>query len=122
MGIGLAILIIVAILAVIISFLKDKREISEIAFKEWFYLIASLYIFIFIIPFFGGIVTARNLKADKIYVRFDDDNILNSTDSTTLTYIGKTSDYFFITNSKTKTTTAYSMDKVKSFEVITEKK
>jgi hypothetical protein len=117
-GIGIVILIIVVLLAAIYSSFKDKKELAEIAFKDWFYLISAIYLFIFIIPFFGGAISANNLNANKVYVKFDEDHFLNTADSLTLNYIGKTSDYFFINNSKTKATTAYSMDKVESFEFI----
>jgi len=117
MGLGFGVIIVVVLITVVISSFKDKKQLSEITFKDWFKLFAATYFFILVIPLLCGSIAASGLSADKLKVAFDDGHYINTADSANLIYIGKTTDYFFINNKKNKATTAYRMDKVKSFEV-----
>lgn len=122
MGAGFVLVIVVILISLFYSKSKKKSKLSDIAFNDWFIFLGGSYFIIFIIPFLGGAIAAKSVSPDKIFVKFDDDKILNSADSINLIYIGKTTNYFFINNTSTNSTTAYRMDKVKSLEIILSEK
>lgn len=113
----LLVILITALIFMFTNFIK-KKQVTEITFIDWIGLLATSFIFIFVIPLICGLIAAANMTPDNIKVQFDTDEILNTADYSNIVYIGKTSDYFFLYDKTTKHTTAYSMDKVKKFEVI----
>ncbi len=120
LGIGFFIFLLVISILFVISILEDKKEISEIKGENWIAIVYVITLFIIISIFSGG-VFAGKLTPDNIKVEFDD-CVINTSDSSDLIYIGKTSNYFFLYNTKTQNSTAFSMDKVKYFEIIETKK
>jgi hypothetical protein len=118
MAIGGFILIIIGIIYAIYQGISEKKDLKEINFREWLGIYFILMVVIYLIPLLGSFAAAKKIQQDKIIVKFEGGELLKQCDSVNLLYIGKTSKFFFIYNKKTKTTISYSMDKVKSFELI----
>jgi hypothetical protein len=107
----------VFVLLMLIELLREKKEISEIHYREWLMLAAVLAFFIFAVPFTIGRVIASDNGHGRVLVKTEAlEQPLVSNDSTAV-YIGKTADYFFFYNRKTKEATAYRMEKVKFFQI-----
>lgn len=119
-GISVLLIVILATFSILYSTLNNKKKLSEIPTKGWLNLFFLIYVFIFCIPYTLGALTASKITQDYIIVHFNEKNEVLSTyeSKSDLVYIGKTSSYFFIFNTKSKTTTSYNMDLVKSFEFI----
>ena len=90
---------------------------SDYSMKDLASSIIAIFILVFATPFIIGFNLGISLKPDQINIQYDDD-FFSNTASPNLMYIGKTSKYFFIYDSITKTTTSYSLESVKSIEVI----
>jgi len=118
-GIGLSLIVIpIAILAFVLSNIMKKKQVKDISIIHWVSVLTSSYILIFLAPLLIGSIAATKMTPDNVKVQFENDSILNTADSSNIVYIGKTTDYFFLYDKNTMHTTAYSMDKVKKYEVI----
>ncbi len=114
---GFILILLIGFIGLAFNLVKDKSDISNLGFKDWFTILAATIMFTYIVPFFFGKIMAANQKLDNIRVVFDNNSKLNTADSTNLIYVGKTRDYFFINNSRTHKTSVFRMDKVQVFEV-----
>jgi hypothetical protein len=121
-GLGIGLFILVGMILFLLSIFDKKSKISELGLKDWANLLAGTFTFLIAIPLFSGMAAAVNLSKENIKVKFENESMLQTSDSLNIVYIGKTTNYFFIYNKKTKSTTAFNMDLVKSFEIIPEKK
>lgn len=117
-GLSVVLVLLFGGLTMLYSSLTSKKDFTNSSVGDWLNLTVAAYMFVFFLPIFGGIIAAQNNKADSVQVIFEDGKILNSKDSTNYLYIGKTTNYFFISDTLTDKTTAFSMDKVKSITVI----
>jgi hypothetical protein len=115
--IGLAFIVIGALISLVYSYFQKAKELSQITLSEWNRIIAIATLFVYIIPLFAAIPISR-MKPDNLIVKLDENLTINTVNNVTLKYIGKTSKFFFIYNTATKTTTAYSMERAKSFELV----
>lgn len=122
--IGTAVLFLISIIASAIYIFYSKsykaKDLKDISPKDWAGLLIFSLFLIWVLPFIGSIIIAKKLPQENIVVVLENDTI-NTQKSQNLKYIGKTSDYFFVNDTLTKATTAYRMDKVKSFEMIPKK-
>ena len=120
-GFGYFLFFIVAFASILISSLIGIKSLNKISFKEVVNLILVTSFFVFIVPVVSGAIAAGKLSHDKISVVFDDNTTIATSETTEIVFIGKTTNYFFLQNTKTKATLAYRLDKVKSIEVMPSK-
>lgn len=119
-GIIFAGVILVSVVYMFYSSIAIAKGLNEIKIRDWAGMISITLFFIWILPLTSSVVIASKAQYDNVIVVLENDTI-NTKITSDLKYIGKTSDYFFINDNLTKTTTAFRMDKVKSFKVITNK-
>jgi hypothetical protein len=102
-----------------IYYIKKKEDGSSLRLDGLIGIITAIGLSTYALPTIAGFLLAKSSTPEKISVTLDSNEIIDTIDSSNLIYIGKTKEYFFISNPKTKATKAYRMDKVRSFEVIT---
>lgn len=116
-GGALFILTLYGIITFAILFLEGASSISQISMRGWFYIVATLYFFIILIPIGCGMAMAKYTNYDEIVMEFDDNSTVNTSNTKELKYIGKVSSYIFVYKEKENRVTAYPMEKVKKISL-----
>jgi hypothetical protein len=109
-------LMLFAYLAVI--FLKSIYCIEAVNYslEQLTKLFLSVILFIVIIPFSFGIFNAHFIIKENIDFVLDNQTQINTITSKNLEYIGQTSKYLFIYDTKIESTTIYNIEKIQSIK------
>lgn len=84
--------------------------------EQWTKLFLSIILFIVMIPYSLGLFNAKFVLKENIDFVLDNQNHISTTTSKNLEYLGQTSKYLFIYDSKTESTTIYNLEKIQTIK------
>lgn len=98
--------------------LRKKNDVRKLKLREIVFITMSTIFLIVFIPMILGSAYSKLSEKDNIVITFEDNKIINTKENGNLVFIGKTSKYVFIQNSKINSISIYNIDKIKILEFL----